>query len=111
MGERGDAIVVCCRCEKWGVGRRRRGEEARVVGHIATNGASEGEGVRWEVITLCPCGGGIRAACATVAAGAAGCVVLWCCWLCGAALFHLLLLPILNLVHRIAVAAARAKTM
>ena len=57
----------------------------------ATNGASEGEGVRWEVITLCPCGGGIRAACAAVAAvvavalavavgaaGAAGCVVLLC---------------------------------
>ena len=77
----------------------------------ATNGASEGEGVRWEVITLCPCGGGIRVACATVAPGAAGCVVLWCCWLRGAALFHLLLVPILNLVHRIAVAAARAKIM
>ena len=34
--------------------------------------------------------------------GAAGCVVLLC---------YMLLLPILNLVHRIVVAAARAKTM
>ena len=57
----------------------------------ATNGASEGEGVRGEVITLCHCGGGIRAACAAVAAvvavalaaavraaGAAGWVVMLC---------------------------------
>ena len=93
-GRRQSLFVTAVTSGAWGAMEGVRRQVLFVI--TATNGASGGEGVRGEAITLCHCGGGIRAACAAAAAaaaaavaaaalavavgaaGAAGCMVLLC---------------------------------